>query len=180
MSLNLSIVNLTGKDIVFLPADYIGMQTNPISDENKALLLSKCFRIKSSGLAVCEMSRESEERKIVVDWQTKKIQTSVNNVGVVSNLPNPVEGTIYIVPIVVYNAYFHTRKDIYMIDKVVKDKRGSIFAARSFSRPFYDEHVRSIQPTLNYLSKRFTESTDPIERDEIQKHIVSLTVYTKK
>ena len=54
--------------------------------------------------------------------------------GQVQNLPEPREGTIYIVSLIVAQALAGTRSDIYVIGESIRDKEGRVIGARSLAQ----------------------------------------------
>jgi len=54
--------------------------------------------------------------------------------GQVENLPEPREGTIYIVSLIVAQALAGTRSDVYVIGESIRDKEGRVIGARSLAQ----------------------------------------------
>jgi hypothetical protein len=54
--------------------------------------------------------------------------------GAIENLPEPVEGTIYIVSSIVLSALNGSRNDCYVPDDVIRDASGAIIGAKALSQ----------------------------------------------
>ena len=109
-----NIVNLTPHDVV-------------VYDENGENILQT---IPSSGMARVEQKSEKFA-------EINGIPVNKTSYGVVENLPDKKEGTIYIVSLLTAQAIKEqepNRKDIYIVDEIVRNEKGQILGCKAFAR----------------------------------------------
>lgn len=178
---DVAILNLTNQDIKIYPQESVDIPF-PVRKIDEAAFLKKCIVIKSEGHARCEIFRDSETIKVSVRSINKNIPLSYTNIGITSGLPHETDGTIILVSQLVYNAVHHVRKDVYMVDKPIRNEAGAVIACRSFSRCVYDDHIKPIQSTIKYLNKRLVNINpdNTLEYREIMACLVELNSYIRK
>lgn len=173
-----NIVNLTNQTIKLYPDEYSDIEI-PVSKKDEEKVLARCIDIPVSGHARSQITRDTESGHIIGGTK-KKVTLSYSHIGVITGLKPEKEGTIYIVSQLTYNAIYHTRKDIYIIDKPIRSVNGGVIGCRGFSRLVYDKDNEQLNLIDKYLKKRFGQVAAGLEADELANCIYSLTEYRKK
>lgn len=127
------VVNLTPHTINFivshsLERDLIGTPEYVTEDRTYALP-------PSGTVARCKVDREETDRIIAQDidgWDIT-LPISKTRFGEVEGLPEPEEGTIYIVSNLVAQAVSH-REDVFFPDDIVRDSQGNIIGCRGLGK----------------------------------------------
>ncbi len=175
------IINLTDRDIQLYPSEFTDISTRPVKSRDVELLLSRCIKIPCSGSARSEITRDTESIKAYIKGgNNKTVSLSYTFIGSLSGLGEPKEDTVYLVSQLAYNAFFHLRKDIFIIDKPIRSESGGVIACRGLSRPVYDSDNKQLNAIEKYLKKRFASIPSGAEADEVIKCISLLTEYRKK
>ena len=95
----------------------------------------KTLSVPPSGVVVrCEVRRE-RVGSLLVDGMEIPINRTI--FGEIQNLPEPQEGTVYLVSSIVAQAavqQFPHRDDIFIVDDTVRDEKGRIIGARALVR----------------------------------------------
>lgn len=174
----MKIVNLTNATIKLYPSSFSDIKI-PVQKSDEAKFLNRCIVIKPEGHASCQITRETATHKFTTkdNSNPKEAVISITHVGIVDGLPEPKDGTIYIVSQLLFNSYHHTRKDIYVIDKPVRNESGVILACRGFSRCSYDKDNELLDDTVKLLKKLFAHPELKDSSREIAKCIVDLTKF---
>lgn len=174
----MKVVNLTNATIKLYPSSYSDIRI-PVSEKDEAKFLNRCVVIPPDGHASCQITRETEQLKFFTSDGSRAKETVINytHVGIVDGLPEPSKDTIFIVSQLLYNAYHHTRKDIFIIDKPVRNTSGVVIACRAFSRCSYDKDNELLDGTVKLLKKLFTNPNLKSEYGEIAKCIVDITKF---
>lgn len=84
-------------------------------------------KIASSGLARCATL---EQQIDVIDG----IRVNHRSFGEVNGLPEPEEGTVYIVSALVAQAVRGQRNDVYIVDETVRDSEGHIIGCNALAK----------------------------------------------
>lgn len=129
MKEKIKIINFNSHAVKILPPSEVDF-TVPVKEKDIPILLSKCDVIQSSGNPKISISRTPSKH-----YSNVKINDS--NIGLIEGLPDEVEGTILVVPSIVYNALHRIRKDIYVIDEPIRSEKGTVICCRSIARPHY-------------------------------------------
>ncbi len=175
------IINLTDRDIQLYPSEFTDISTRPVKLKDTALLLSRCIKIPCSGSARSEITRDTESIKAYIKGgNNKTVSLSYTHIGSLTGLGDVLPDTVYLVSQLAYNAFFHIRKDIFIIDKPIRSESGLVIACRGLSRPVYDLDNKSLNAIEKYLKKRFAELPSGIEATEVINCISLLTEYRKK
>lgn len=176
----INIVNLTNTIIRIYPDEYSDIPI-PIRRSDKDKFLMRCVEIQPVGAAKSEIYRDEDSAKAIIRGAGKKtVRLSYSHIGIVSGLPEPKEDTIYIVSQLTYNAIYHIRKDVWMIDKPIRSEDGGVLACRGFSRCIYDIDNKYLNVVDKLLKKLFGKSVPGQEANEIAEAIYSLTKYREK
>ena len=89
--------------------------------------------IPPSGI-VARVEEKTEEVGKVKVGNSGHVPVIRKTLGQVENLPEPREGTIYIVSLIVAQALEGTRSDVYVIGESIRDKEGRVIGARSLAQ----------------------------------------------
>jgi len=176
---NVSIVNLTNQEIKVYPYEDVDIPT-PVKQADRKRFLDRCITIKASGHSRSEVNRDTETLRVGFIGSKKVIPISYTNIGATSGIPEEKDNVIYVVSQMVYNSLHHIRKDVYMIDKPIRDENGAVIACRSFSRCVYTDHIKPLNETIQVLNNLLLATTDTVLQRVILQQIVNLTNYIKK
>lgn len=99
----IKIVNLTDNSIRLYPDNYTDIEI-PVSKKDEQKFLGRCIVIQSSGHARAQISRDSDTARCrIKDFKgAKNVSLNYTHIGIVSGLPEPEDGTIYIVSQLVF------------------------------------------------------------------------------
>lgn len=175
------IINLTTATILLYPSSYSDIKI-PVRKADEQRFLNRCIVLKPEGNANCQLVRESDTIEFTNAGSSKHKTANISTIysGVVEGLPEQNDDTIYIVSQLLFNSIHHSRKDIYMIDKPVRNEAGLIIACRGFSRCVYDVDNSLLNGTLNYLQKKLSTCSDTAEAREIMTCVVALNKFKEK
>lgn len=115
--------------------------------------------IQSSGEARLDIQRVKSR----ISGFSNGSEIKVNDTQIVSykGLPKEKEGVVFVVPSIVYQALYHTRKDIYIIDEPFK-QNGAIVHAKSIARPLLKsmkEEYRKISDLVTAVSNNINDES---------------------
>lgn len=162
----LKIKNFNSQVIKYLPTNVVNF-TIPVKNSDVALILSKCIIIQPENKPKISVKRNDKH------YLGFKICESV--IGKIDGLPDKVEGTILIVPAIIYQSLYRTRDDLFVIDEPIRDEGGKVIACQSFSRPRYVNDDNAIKSVAN----SFDNSYNRILQALSDKSITSLDEFRK-
>lgn len=177
----ITIINLTNTVIRIYPDEYSDIPI-PVRRVDKEKFLLRCVEFPPMGAAKSEIYRDEDSTKANLKSVSgkKTVRLSYSHIGTVSGLPEPKEDTIYVVSQLTYNAIFHLRKDVWMIDKPIRSEDGGVLACRGFSRCIYDLDNKYLNTVDKLLKKLFGKSVAGSDADELAQAIFALTKYREK
>lgn len=129
------LVNLTPHSINFILPYHIEIGQDEIGTP-EYITEERTYSLSPSGtLARCKVDRQETDRIIAQDIEGWDITLPITSTkfGEVEGLPEPEEGTIYIVSNLVAQAV-PDRKDVFFPDDLVRDANGNIIGCRALGK----------------------------------------------